>query len=65
VYLTTLHITYRRTRDTAAALTVIIAYTATEHGRVTAQLTGLDLEAHEDINVIDARSDIKPTGSKA
>uniref|UniRef100_UPI003F96020C hypothetical protein n=1 Tax=Mycobacterium sp. TaxID=1785 RepID=UPI003F96020C len=56
---------YKKANDTATAVTVIIAYTAAEHAKVTAQLTELDLQAREDIIVIDARSDNKPTGSKA
>ena len=56
---------YEKANDTATAVTVIVAYSAAEHARVIAQLKELDLQAREDIIVIDARSDNKPTGSKA
>lgn len=56
---------YKRANDTATAVTVIVAYTAAEHDRVIAQLHELNLQAREDIIVIDARSDNKQTGSKA
>lgn len=47
------------------AVTVVVADTAAEHDRVIAQLTELNLQAREDIIVIDARRDNKPTVSKA
>jgi hypothetical protein len=56
---------YKKANDTATAVTVIIAYTAAEQGRVAAYLRELGLVDREDVVVIDARSDNKPTGSKA
>lgn len=56
---------YKKANDTATAVTVIVAYTAAEHARVIAHLKELNLETREDIIMIDARSDNKPTGSKA
>jgi len=55
----------KKTDDTVTAVTVIVAYTATEHAKVTAQLSELNLQDREDFVVIDVRSDNKPTGPKA
>lgn len=56
---------YKKANNTASAVTVIIAYTANEIGRVADQLKELGLDSREDIIVIDACNDNKPTGSKA
>jgi hypothetical protein len=46
---------YKKANHTATAVTVIIAYTAAEHARVTAQLTELNMQSREDVIVIDAQ----------
>jgi hypothetical protein len=56
---------YKKANNTATAVTVILAYTAAQQARVAAFLGELGLANREDIVVIDARSDNKPTGSKA
>lgn len=56
---------YKKANNTASAVTVIIAYTANEIGRVADQLKEFGLDSREDIIVIDACNDNKPTGSKA
>ncbi|WP_255457955.1 MULTISPECIES: hypothetical protein [unclassified Mycolicibacterium] len=44
---------------------MIIAYTASEQAKVSAQLVELNMQDREDIIVINARNDNNPTGSKA
>jgi hypothetical protein len=56
---------YKKANNTATAVTIIIAYTAGEQARVATYLDELGLADREDIIVLDARSDNKPTGSKA
>lgn len=56
---------YEAANETRTSVTVIICYTAADQTRVQKALKALKLESEESIVVIDARSDNKPTGSKA
>lgn len=56
---------YEAANETRTSVTVIICYTAADQARVQRTLKALKLEHEESIVVIDARSDNKPTGSKA
>lgn len=56
---------YEAANETRTSVTVIICYTAADQAKVQRTLKALKLENEESIVVIDARSDNKPTGSKA
>lgn len=56
---------YEAANETRTSVTVIVCYTAADQAKVQRTLKALDLENEESIVVIDARSDNKPTGSKA
>jgi hypothetical protein len=56
---------YERANQTATSVTVIICYTEHDQTRLADILEDLELTNREDIIVIDARNDNKPTGSKA
>jgi hypothetical protein len=56
---------YEAANETRTSVTVIICYTAADQRKVARTLKALKLENEESIVVIDARSDNKPTGSKA
>lgn len=56
---------YEKANQTATSVTVIICYAEADQVKVTKLLTELELNEREDIVVIDARSDNKPTGSMA
>jgi len=56
---------YEKANQTAASVKVIICYTKADHAKVTKILKDLKLDAREDVIVIDARSDNKPSASKA
>jgi hypothetical protein len=56
---------YERANQTAKSVTVIICYTEADQTKVANLLTELKLTKRADVVVIDARSDNKPTGSKA
>jgi hypothetical protein len=56
---------YEAANDTRSSVKVIICYTAADQAKVSRTLKALKIENEESIVVIDARSDNKPTGSKA
>ncbi|PPG90695.1 hypothetical protein C5C00_01595 [Rathayibacter rathayi] len=56
---------YKRANETAQAITVIICYSAAEQEKVKRILTRLDLPVNDEIVVVNARKDDKPSGSKA
>jgi hypothetical protein len=56
---------YEKANQTATSVTVIICYTEADQAKVKKLLTELELNEREDLVVIDARSDNKPTGSNA
>jgi hypothetical protein len=56
---------YKQANQTATSVTVIICYTQADQAKVTALLKDLKLVERKDIVVIDARSDNKPSASKA
>lgn len=56
---------YEAANETRTSVTVIICYTAADQAKVQRTLKALKLENEESVVVIDARSDNKPTGSKA
>lgn len=56
---------YEAANETRTSVKVIICYTATQWAKVQRTLKELKLQHEESIVVIDARSDNKPTGSKA
>jgi hypothetical protein len=56
---------YAKANETKKAVKVIVNFTAAHTQRVSAILKELGLDGKEDVIVIDARSDNKPTGSKA
>jgi hypothetical protein len=56
---------YERASDASPSVKVILYFSKTEHGRVIAVLKKLTLEKNENIVLIDARSDNKPSGSRA
>ena len=57
--------TYQKASDATSALKVIIYFSHTEHERITRILRELKIENSEDIILIDARKDNKPSGSRA
>jgi hypothetical protein len=56
---------YEKANQTASSVKVIICYTAADQTKVAAILKDLKLTQQENIVVIDARSDNKPSASKA
>ena len=56
---------YEAANQTKKSVKVIVNYTEQDEKRVMAMLTELNLTAQEDIVVIDARSDNKPSASRA
>lgn len=56
---------YQRASDAGKALKVIVYFTRSELDRVSAILRDLGLQVDESVILIDARSDNKPSGSKA
>jgi hypothetical protein len=56
---------YEQANQTATSVTVIICYTEADQAKVTTLLKDVELVEREDIVVIDARSDDKPSASKA
>jgi hypothetical protein len=56
---------YERANQTATSVTVIICYTQADQAKVATLLRELKLVEREDIVVIDARSDNKPSASRA
>jgi len=56
---------YEAANHTRTSVKVIICYTAQDQARLARVLKQLKLEGEESIVVIDARSDNKPSGSKA
>jgi hypothetical protein len=56
---------YERASDAKNGIKVIIYFNISEYSRVTKILRELGLLGHRDIVLIDARSDNKPSGSKA
>jgi hypothetical protein len=56
---------YQKASDAEHAVKVIIYFSKVEHDRVKAILKRLNLDTSEDVILIDARSDNKPSGSKA
>jgi hypothetical protein len=56
---------YEAANRTRTSVKVIICYTAREQEKVRRILKGLKIEDEASIIVIDARSDNKPSGSKA
>jgi hypothetical protein len=56
---------YEKANQTATSAKVIICYTESDQDKVTKILEDLKLDGREDIIVIDARSDNKPSASKA
>ena len=56
---------YEEANQTSSSVKVIICYTEFEQFKVAEIVKELGLEGHEDIIVIDARSDNKPSGSVA
>ena len=56
---------YEKANQTATSVKVIICYTESDQAKVATIMKDLKLSQREDIVVIDARSDNKPTGSKA
>jgi tetratricopeptide (TPR) repeat protein len=56
---------YRTANDTRSAVKVIVSYTARDQTRVEKILRELGIENEESIVLIDARSDNKPSASKA
>ena len=56
---------YQAASDAEKAIKAIIYFTASELGRVKSILKKLGLEGDRDVVLIDARSDNKPSGSKA
>jgi hypothetical protein len=56
---------YQKASDAKKSLKVIVYFSIAEHGRVIAILKKLGLEKDDTIILIDARSDNKPSGSKA
>jgi hypothetical protein len=56
---------YKKANDTDKAVKVIVSYTAKDEERVKKILKKLGIENEESIVLIDARSDNKPSASKA
>lgn len=56
---------YEKANQTTTSVKVIICYTAADEAKVASILKDLGLTHREDIVVIDACSDNKPTASKA
>lgn len=56
---------YKKANETKNSVKVIICYTVEEQERVSRVLKRLELEDDESIFVVDARTDNKPSGSKA
>ena len=56
---------YEKANQTATSVKVIICYTARDQSKVTKILKDLNLNGREDVVVIDARSDNKPSASTA
>jgi len=56
---------YQKASDAKRAIRVILYFTKAEHDRVVAILKRLKLDKDDSIVLIDARSDNKPSGSKA
>jgi hypothetical protein len=56
---------YEKANQTATSVKVIVCYTEADQAKVDKTLKGLGLDSREDIIVIDARNDNKPSGSKA
>jgi hypothetical protein len=56
---------YKSASDAARAIKVVLFFTAEEEQRVAIILNDLVLTGHKDIVLIDARSDNKPSCSKA
>lgn len=56
---------YEKANETKLSVTAIIVYTESERLKVSRILKSLELDADPSIVVIDARSDNKPSGSKA
>jgi hypothetical protein len=56
---------YEAANQTAHSVKVIVVYTESDQNRVRAILRELKLEGRENVVVIDARADNKPTGSRA
>jgi len=56
---------YEEANQTATSVKVIICYTEAHQSRVAGILEQLGLESREDIIVVDARSDNKPSASVA
>jgi hypothetical protein len=56
---------YKAASDARRAIKVILYFTAAEEEHVTSILTELKLLESKDVVLVDARSDNKPSGSKA
>ncbi len=56
---------YKKASDAQHALKVIVFFTEAEEQKVVRVLEALELHGHEDVVLIDARKDNKPSGSRA